>query len=227
MDEMVRLEEQQRYQTGYDTSEIKDRSKQQISFSGKAKNCCVGVVDAVDSTKITATLQGEKMCEYYRIFLNWMAIIAQDFGAIIVKNVGDSLLYYFPETEDGQDKNALRKVLDCNLAMIESHPLINGLMRKCGLPPLQYRVSSDYGRLTIAKSANSDHDDIFGSTVNVCTKMNRIALPNHIVVGGDLHQLVKSFKEYGFGMIAGYSLGLKFDYPVYTLFRTKDKHDFN
>lgn len=200
--------------------QIINQSKR-ISFSGLCKSCCVGIVDAVDSTKITATLSNKKMCEYYRIFLNWMAVIAQEFDAVIVKNIGDSLLYYFPKTEDDVNQDAIRKTLECSMTMIESHHMINRFMLKLGLPPIDYRVSADYGELTIAESYNSVDNDIFGTTVNVCAKINTLALPNHVVIGGDLYRISRSLKEYIFDERCGYSLGLKLDYPVYSLYRSK------
>ena len=222
MDEIIRFLEKQDCSIKFDDAIriMKEQPKPEISFSGLCKSCCVGVVDIVDSTRVTATLTNEEMCEYYRIFLNLMGYIGQKFDAVVVKNIGDSLLYYFPETDECKDKNSLRKVLECSFAMIESHHLINRLMYEYGLPPIHYRVSSDYGKITIAKSHNSDID-LFGSTVNVCTKMNAFALPNHIVIGGDLYQVVRTFNEYGFGIITGYSLGLKLDYPIYSVHRTK------
>lgn len=191
-----------------------------ISFFRSWKSCCVGFVDAVDSTKITAMLEHKKMCEYYRIFLNWMGTIAQEFDAIIVKNIGDSILYYFPNTLDGADKDSLRKALECGLAMIESYPMINKFLQKNRLPPVKYRVSSDYGKLAIAKSSTSEAEDLFGPTVNVCAKINSIAFPNQMVIGGDLYQVARSLKEYCFNQISPYSLGQKLDYPVYSLYRT-------
>lgn len=59
------------------------------------------------------------MCEYYRIHLNSMTEIAKEFGAVVIKNIGDSLLYYFPDTCDAEDKSSLKIALDCSLAMVD------------------------------------------------------------------------------------------------------------
>jgi hypothetical protein len=40
------------------------------------------------------------MKRYYSFFINIMAAIARDFNSVIIKNTGDSLIYYFPETSD-------------------------------------------------------------------------------------------------------------------------------
>ncbi len=199
----------------------------EITFSGNYKSCCVGIVDAVNSTTITANLANGKVCRYYSIFLNAMAVIAREFGAVVVKNLGDSLLYYFPQTFEGQSKSALKNTLECSLTMIESHLIINEKMREENLPSVNYRVSVDYGNVMIAKSLNTSNDDIFGATVNLCAKINSIAVPNGIVIGGDLHQIVKKIEGYDFNLITAYSSGLKLDYPVYSIIRSKTKKWFS
>lgn len=191
----------------------------EISFCGTQKSYCVGIVDMVNSTKITAHLENSKMCEYYRIYLNAMAEIAKEFGAVVVKNIGDSILYYFPDTCDAEDTKSVQNSLECSLAMLESYEEINMLMAECRLPPVSYRVSSDYGRLTIAKSSGSTCEDIFGPTVNTCAKINGIAMPNSTVVGGDLYQITRQLKLYEFHSLVGFSVGVRLDYPVYSLCR--------
>jgi len=191
----------------------------EISFGTTQKSYCMGIVDMVNSTKITAHLENYKMCEYYRIYLNAMAEIAKEFGAVVVKNIGDSILYYFPDTCDAEDKVSVQNSLECSLAMVESYEEINMLMAECGLPPVSYRVSSDYGKLTIAKSSVSTCEDIFGPTVNTCAKINGIAMPNSTIIGGDLYQIAKQFKGYEFHSLVGFSVGVRLDYPVYSLYR--------
>ena len=199
---------------------IKNVTRSEISFSGLQKSYCVGIVDVVNSTSITAGLAQPQMFDYYRVFLNSMSEIVKEFGALVVKNIGDRLLYYFPQTRDAEDKLSLKNVLECCLVMIESQDDINKLMAEYKLPHVSYRVSSDYGRLVIAKSLQSTRDDIFGPTVNACSKINSIAMPNSIVIGGDLQQITKSYQDYGFYQLRGVPLGMKLAYPVYALYRT-------
>lgn len=192
-----------------------------ISFNGKNQNYCVGVVDMVNSTKITPHLTKEKMCKYYGIFLNAMAFIAKKYDAVVIKNIGDSLLYYFPETIF-YDEKALAKSLECGITMIKSANVINKKLYHEQLPPVSYRVSTDCGTVMLAKSVTSTNDDIFGLTVNLCTKINRIAKPNEMVVGQDLYQLTKSIDGYIFKYISSYSNGLRHNYPVYVVRRNID-----
>ncbi len=193
---------------------LENRLEDVVSFSGTHQNYCVGIVDMVGSTKATAHLSKEKMTQYYGIFLNGMAMIAKDHGAIVVKSIGDSLLYYFPKTADFKDEHFVCP-LKCAMSMIECKDIINAKMKAHGLPSVKYRVSMDFGTVMLANSVSSGNDDIFGSTVNVCSKINRMAKQNGIVIGNDMYEIVKNFDEYSYIADNGFSLGMAIDYPVY------------
>src|SRR5919109_1337648 len=73
-----------------------DNSRDEISFVD-TKHLCVGIVDIVSSTKITANIdKSENVAKYYSIFINTMAAIARNFDAEVVKNAGDSVIFFFP-----------------------------------------------------------------------------------------------------------------------------------
>ena len=188
-----------------------------LTYSSTYKTCCVGWVDIVESTKITSKLSKSKVSPFYCLFLNQMSSIVGESGGIVVKNVGDSLLFYFPETSNNLDRSAIANAIDCGIKMIDYHQILNSLMLEIGLPSVNYRVSLDYGEVMITKPESSSNDDIFGSTVNLCAKMNKMAAPNTLVVGGDLYQIVKSFEGFRFESKSEYHNGLRFHYPVYSV----------
>jgi class 3 adenylate cyclase len=198
---------------------VKDNAHNDISFYDVKKSYCIGIVDMVNSTKITAHLEHDKMCNYYRIYLNSMTEIVKEFGAIVTKNVGDSLLFYFPDTCDAENEDSLKTALECCLTLVDSRQHVNSLLDEFGLPQVSYRTSSDYGRLSIAKSSHSTREDVFGPTVNMCAKINSMAMSNTAVVGGDLYQIARQFKCYRFHSLVGYQIGVRLDYPVYSLCR--------
>jgi adenylate cyclase len=197
---------------------LENRLEDVVSFSGTHQNFCVGIVDMVGSTKASVHLSKEKMTKYYGLFLNGMAMIAKDHGAIVVKSIGDSLLYYFPKTVDYKPEHFVCP-LKCAQSMIECEDILNAKMKEHGLPSIKYRVSMDFGTVMLANSVASSNDDIFGSTVNVCSKINRIAKPNGIVIGNDMFQIVKNFDEYAFIADNGFSLGMAIEYPVYQVLK--------
>lgn len=183
-----------------------------ITFSEQSLDCCVGVVDIVDSTKIASKLSGQQIAKYYGIFLNSMGLIVKKHGGIVVKNIGDSILYYFPMEVDAT-KTA---PIDCALSMIAYHDAITMKLRSMGLPALNYRISLDFGNVVLAQSETSTCEDIFGPTVNMCAKINSSAKPNSVVIGSDLYQRVKD-SDYRFEEIISCVIGIKFKYPVYAI----------
>jgi two-component system response regulator ChvI len=203
---------------------------QEISFTGHSQNSCVCFVDIVDSTRVTVQITNpDKLKRYYSIFINMMAAIARDHGANIIKNTGDSLIYYFPEASDSAKLSAFKDVLNCGLTMILVNPIVNAKLSDNGLPPLRYRISADYGRVELAKSLTSTAEDLFGPTVNICAKINPMALPNNMVIGSDLYEIVKSnySKSYYFKKIGEYSIeDLGIQYPVYSV-SSKDSNRNN
>lgn len=198
----------------------------EISFFDYSQHYCVCYVDISESTKITAAItDSQKIREYYSTFLNSMAAVISDFHGKVIKSTGDGILYYFPDTSNLESNSAFNDVFECGLTMISVRSVINTKLSGIA-PALSYRVSADYGRVEVARSAaNPDRDDLFGSTVNLCAKINSKASPNEMVVGGDLYQVLKnpSFSllnsKYKFRAKSEYCLDSKHPYPVYSVVR--------
>ena len=190
-----------------------------VAFSGQTSYYCVGVVDMVNSTKISATLGVTAVSKYYQIFLNSMSKILSRFGGFVIKNVGDCLLYYFPESSKIKSKFGFMSCIECSLAMIENHDNICKILVQNGLPCVDYRISADYGSVVLMKTNNDQSLDMFGPPVNMCVKINHTAKTNGTVIGGDLYNMVKSFGDYKFKRSDDFSLGFKHSYPVYAVER--------
>jgi len=188
-----------------------------VEFSGLSEKYCVGFVDMVNSTIISANMNEIEWCKYYAIFLNSMSAILQRFGGMIIKNCGDSLFYYFPEVSEQKNGLVFRSCIDCSLAMTDTQKSISENLKKEGLPALNYRISADYGKVAIMKSTNISGTDLFGPTVNITSKMNYQAEKNGFVIGGDLYLFVKNFKDHYFKEKQGVSIGAKGKYPVYSV----------
>ena len=189
-----------------------------VAFSGLSKSYCIGIVDMIESTKISAEMNEVAWCKYYEIFLNSMAKILPRFGGIVIKNQGDSLLYYFPESSKGK-KYGFMSCIECSLSLTEEHDIVCESLKKEGLPCLNYRVSADYGKVVIMKSSNTSSLDLIGPPVNMCAKINHLAQANGVVIGGDLYQNIKEIKDYRYSQKKGFSIGFKYSYPVYEVNR--------
>lgn len=188
---------------------------EEISFSGEVQNYCVCFIDIIGSTKISSDLTPTQLSRYYEIFLNAIALIARNFGARIVKNAGDALIFYFNDTSDPKNIMKFKNVLDCGLTMGLASNTLNAKMLSEKLPPIQYRISADYGEVSVARSASSQSEDLFGSAMNISAKINSKAKPNGLVIGETLFDIVKRLDEYSFVPSRERLVGVKGDYGVY------------
>ena len=168
-----------------------------LHFSEQIKQYVVGIIDIVGSTNMTVNLSEKKIGDFYSIFINDIGNNIKKFEGIVVKNIGDSLLFYFPDTLEKSHKNANQKsfenAIKCGFALIDYHSIINKKMSELGLPKLDYKISFSYGRIRVAKISTSAVDDIFGPAINICAKINSRCPPNSIVVTQKFHDEIDSF----------------------------------
>lgn len=202
---------------------IKKQEDLLLQFSDYSENYCVCMVDIMDSTKITSKLSHKETSEFYQIFLNSIAIIIRKFNGIVVKNIGDALLFYFPVIYS-EKSPILKKCLDCCLTISESHGDIASQLKKEKLPVFNYRISGTYGIVRIAKTSTSSVNDIFGTTVNRCAKINRAAPPNGLIIGKDFYNNAKSLTEFNFEKIESNLVSAEHGYEGYVVSRKKSKN---
>ena len=155
-----------------------------------------------------------------------MASIIKYHNGKVIKNAGDCLIYYFPKTVDtATNESSIQDVLDCGLAMIEANSVLNSNLNKNGLPSIDYRISGNYGKVELATSSNSNSVDLFGPTVNICSKINHLALSNEMVIYKDLYDVIDKtpfFKEYLFKEINNDESSIH-TYPVYSVHRINNQ----
>ena len=195
-----------------------------VLLDGNSENFCVSLIDIVGSTKLVSTINSsKKIRDFYGIFINSVASILKKYDAKIIKTVGDGIISYFPETMDTTNLTAFENVVICSFAQLEERSTINNQLRDKNLPTISYRVSIDYGKVERAQFKGFDAEDLFGSTVNFCSKINLFAPPNSIIIGSDLYQIMRSLKisnPYKVQEMNSYYCGAgKFSYPLYLLSR--------
>jgi class 3 adenylate cyclase len=205
------------------------RRDDEISFLDRSQQYFVSFVDMINSTEIASRRLGpDGMRKYYSLFINGIASLVREAGGKVLKNAGDCLIVYFPQSANTRDHSSLKRSLDCCLDICDAHGAMNTLARREGLPAIDYRVSADYGTVELAKSKTSSEYDLIGPTMNLCSKINNIAKSNSLVIGGDLHEIImnctsiKPAHRYRFEQVGEYSAGLKCAYPVYSVTRKMD-----
>ncbi len=178
---------------------MKNFSSKEIRFSGDSIKSCVVFIDLVDSTKNTITMDNlEHIRIYYSKFMNSVSKIVKNYGGKVIKNIGDCLLLYFPKTSDNKNEKAFREVIECGLKILDSRYAVNQELSKQHLPPFSYKISMDYGVLDLALVGDYSQIDLFGSTVNLCSKINSsssLSIPNQIIIGDNFYRILKSFSN--------------------------------
>jgi class 3 adenylate cyclase len=197
---------------------IKQQKDILLQFSQYSSNYCVCFVDIVGSTKLTAKLSDFQTTKFYSVFLNSAATVISQNNGVVVKNIGDALLFYFPKT-DSEDTAPFEEVLNCCMKVLEAREKINGALRNEYLPEISYRVSATYGPVRVAIIATSSIDDIFGATVNACSKINSLAKPNMLVIGESLYEKVKKVNGYSFEKISQYAIDAGNEFAVYQVIK--------
>ena len=199
---------------------IKQQEDILLKFSQHTQNDCVGVIDMKDSTKISAKLSDDDITKLYEIFLNFMAKIVQKYDGEVVKNIGDALMFRFPNT-DLNDSKIMKNILECCLNMIESHDDLKKQLEKEKMPELNYKISITYGSVKVAQSTTSTTSDIFGPTVNRCFKINSLCPENGLIIDNNLYNNLKNFVEYDILQLPETEIHKKYGY---TIFQVKRKN---
>ena len=149
----------------------------------------------VDSTKNTIEIDNlEYMRKYYSTFINTISDQVKNSNGKVIKNIGDCLLFYFPKTTDYNNSDGFREVIDCGYKILDERDNVNKKLCNQNLPPFSYRISMDYGVLDLALVGDYSQIDLFGSTINLCSKINSsLSIPNEIIIGDNLYRILKSF----------------------------------
>jgi class 3 adenylate cyclase len=204
----------------FSMSKKTERKKEfSVIMSNQAESFCVGIVDIVNSTRTVAKLTQNKASMYYEIYLNHMANIIEKCNGMVLKTMGDSLLFYFPDSRHSNRKYGFLSSIECAFLMIDKQEELNQKLQDEGLPKIDFRISADYGNVTIMKKTDNTSIDLVGPTINTCSKINDKAPENGIVIGGDLYVKTKNFSEFSFKKIESFSTGLKHSYPIYCVYR--------
>lgn len=199
---------------------IKQQEEILLKFSQHTQNDCVGVIDMKDSTKISEKLSDESVTKLYEIFLNFMAKIVREYNGELVKSIGDALMFRF-QNVDPNESVVMKNIMECCFSMIESHDKLKEQLAAENLPEINYKISITYGPVKVAQSTTSNVSDIFGPTVNRCFKINSLCPENNIVIGDNLHEILKDFDEYEFAQLCVIEMKQKYGYTIFVVRRKR------
>ncbi|HYJ01646.1 MAG TPA: hypothetical protein VEW92_05485 [Nitrososphaeraceae archaeon] len=89
------------------------------------------------STNIATMNNLESIIRYYSTFINSISKIGKSYGGKVLKNIGDSILFYFPKTSDINNANSFQEAIECDFKILDERYKINDELIKKHLPPVQ------------------------------------------------------------------------------------------
>ena len=171
----------------------------------------------------------EAIRKYYSTFINSVSEIIKNYNGRVIKNIGDCLLFYFPKTTDVNHVGVFIEAIECGFKILDERHSINQELLKQQLPPFNYRISIDYGVLDLALVGEYSQIDLFGTTINLCSKINTSSssIPNQLIIGDNFYRILKSFS----GMLNNYDFINHINYQItennrYSLYNIKRKNIF-
>ena len=208
-----------------------NKGNKSIKFTEDSLKCCVCFIEFESTIYNTALVEDHlQLREYYSVVINSLSQIINHHNGKIVKSLGDRLMCYFLNFSDLNNEKAFEDVIECGLEILERREDMNNelLKNKNNLPPIErYKISLDYGVVDLALAGDNYQLDIFGSAVNICSKINSspsLSLPNEIIIGNNFYRILKSFpnilNKYNFINNGEFKVTESIGYPTYNIKRS-------
>ena len=127
------------------------------------------------------------MLRVLNLYFTEMIRIAEEYDGNVEKNTGDGLLIYFNDNEGTPPESGCKRAVSCALTMFAATKnLINPIVAASGASEIEFRVSIDYGAVTIARLGapkRFNSNAAIGTTANFASKMLSFAKAGEIVIG--------------------------------------------
>lgn len=121
------------------------------------------------------------------LFFSEMIRIAEEYDGNVEKNTGDGLMIYFNDGEGTPPENGTKRAIAAALTMMAANEyLINPILRATPTNEIEFRVSIDYGPVTIARLGSPrrfNSNTAIGTTANFASKMLHHAKAGDIILG--------------------------------------------
>ena len=203
-----------------------NKGNKSIKFTDDSLKCCVCFIEFESSVNnIAIADDSSNIREYYSTVINSLSQIIKRYNGKIVKSLGDRLLCYFLNFSDLNNEKAFEDVIECGLEILEKREAINKELLKDDLPSVErYKISLDYGVVDLALAGDNYQLDIFGSAVNICSKISSLAPKNEIIIGNNFYRILKSFSNimdnYNFINNGEFKVTENIGYPTYNIKRS-------
>src|SRR5690606_21444756 len=168
--------------------------RQEVKLASQRKKLTVFFSDIADFTEITDRLESEELTLLLNQYLTEMSRVAAEYGATIDKYVGDAIIIFFGDPESRGAREDALACVTMAIAMQRRLVALGKLWRDAGIArPLQCRIGISTGYCTVGNFGSEDRMDytIVGSTVNLASRLERLAPPGGILIAYETYALIK------------------------------------
>lgn len=168
---------------------------QKVEVASQRKKLTVLFSDIVGFTTIAERLESEELTALLNQYLTEMSEIVREYGGTLDKFIGDAVVVYFGDAEDGtiaQD-NAVSCV-QMALAMRARVGMLRNEWKKQGLDDtIDLRIGINTGFCTVGNFGSDQRMDytIIGSEVNLAARLEAAAHTGGILLAEETNALVK------------------------------------
>jgi adenylate cyclase len=156
---------------------------------GRRLSMAVMFLDISGFSKRPAETEADQtlLLKVMNLFFTEMIKIAEDYGGTVEKNTGDGLMTYFEDGGSQPTEPGSKRAVACALTMMAANEnLIQPILRATPVPDIHFRISIDYGTVTVARlgaARRFNANVAIGATANFACKMLTFAQPGDIVLG--------------------------------------------
>ena len=188
---------------GYEYTGVVNESDQFLRKHVFTKfNMVVLYVDLVGSTTMALELPSEKIAIIMSSFAQEMAAVIRQHHGYVLKFVGDAVIGYF--VAEGNSLLTADNAVNCAKSMnTVIQKGINPILNQYDYPDLMVKIGVDFGQNIVVRYGSDEknsHVDLMGPAMNIAAKIQNMAKPNQILIGGDvcsrIHPTLKNnFKQ--------------------------------
>lgn len=168
----------------------------QAHLHGEQREVAVLFVDAVNFTRLSASLDAESVFRLVNDFLGRLVAAVHRYDGLVDKFTGDGLMAVFgaPRAHENDAELAVRAALDMQKAMedfaVEARARVGA--------PIQVRIGIHVGP-AVAGIVGGDEQvayTVIGETVNIAARLEAQARAGNILISDRVYQLTQSFFEF-------------------------------
>lgn len=133
-----------------------------------ARPTVVAFIDLADSTAMKEDRAPEEWLGSVYEFLIRVSDLVKAAGGTVVKRIGDEVMATFTKVE-------------------QSEAFINALIEDTPLRAHRYKIALDFGKAFHFQFIEGREDDPYGTVVDRCARISKLATPDTIICTGDYH----------------------------------------